>query len=182
MERENREGGFTLIELILVIAIIGIVYTSLYNVNLLSWQFWNINRDRVELKQQVKVILTSLENDIRRAVDVKVENVGSDEYGNILLMNLGDTDEDGIDYFIKYIVENNTLYKYKTVESFTGPDSSDWPALDQWGSGRVLTQDIVTDCKFKYDYVDDFVYFIIDLENDTETYRLENNIHSRVYQ
>ena len=67
-----KNDGFTLVELLISIAIIGLIITALFNINIAGFKFLAFNRDRVELQQQARLISTNLERQIRKANSITV--------------------------------------------------------------------------------------------------------------
>lgn len=187
MDFKQKEDGFSLLEVILALTIIGIISVSIYNVNLAFWRFWNYNQDKVDIKQQGRVISNYLEKDIRRAIDVDVTDIDSDGESELLL-NLGDnggsddeTDE-FTDYYLLYTVVNNKLTLKKPKSSFndSGVSYPDWPTNSQWGNNRSITMEIINDHQFTFDSNTGLVSFSFDLVNNNESYHVEGKIHPRV--
>src|SRR6056297_3952655 len=97
--REN--NGFTLLEIILAIAIIGLVITALFNINMAGFNFLNYNQDRVELQNQARLITTNLEKYIRNGVFAK------DIYNKKALVII--TPNDSNNNIIFYVNDNKQL-------------------------------------------------------------------------
>ena len=133
--KNNR--GFTLIEVLVSIVIIGLVITALYNINIAGFNFLAFNRDRVELQDQSRLINTNLERQIRKANGI--DNDLSDQY-NLYFEN-GD----------RFFVENNIL-------KFT--DSSN-------GSTRNITTDVISSHNFSYDGESVIFEFELILDNSS---------------
>ncbi|MCK8816850.1 prepilin-type N-terminal cleavage/methylation domain-containing protein [Natroniella sulfidigena] len=67
MQNFHKEEAVTLIELLIVIAIIGVVFTAIYNTHLTGWRVWSFSQDRVELQQAARLIMMQIGRDARRA-------------------------------------------------------------------------------------------------------------------
>src|SRR6056297_323295 len=116
----NNNKGFTLIEVLVSILIIGIVIMALYNMNIAGFNFLAYNQDRVELQDQARLISTNLERQIRKSSGI--DNSSSDQ-NNIYFEN-GD----------RFLVENKVLKFYD--------DSS--------GTTRNITTDVISSYSFSY--------------------------------
>lgn len=71
--------GFTLIEVIISIAVIGLIISALFNINIAGWEFFNYNQDRVTLISEARLINTNLERQIRNSKSI---TISSDTSGN----------------------------------------------------------------------------------------------------
>lgn len=61
------EAGFTLIELLLVITILAIISGAIYSSNLSAVRSWDFNRNRIDLQQSARVVISNLTKDARNA-------------------------------------------------------------------------------------------------------------------
>ncbi|HMA60443.1 MAG TPA: prepilin-type N-terminal cleavage/methylation domain-containing protein, partial [Halanaerobiales bacterium] len=78
------KSGFTLIELLVVVVILGLVITAVLNINLGGFKFLLLNRDRIKLQDEARLISTNLERQIRKSSGI--DNDKSDRY-NLYLEN-----------------------------------------------------------------------------------------------
>ncbi|WP_408956424.1 PilW family protein [Natroniella sp. ANB-PHB2] len=77
MQSFHREQkAVTLIELMIVIAIIGVVFTAIYNTHLTGWRVWNFSQDRVKLQQTARLLMMRISRDARSARKLKIEPDG----------------------------------------------------------------------------------------------------------
>lgn len=186
---KNSEQGFTLLEILLAISIIGIIGVYISNIHLTAWQLFNKGQTTINLNQQARIIDSYLKNDIKRAVDVDIRDVDSDG-DNELLLNLGEntnSDQDDTDdmthYYLQYNVKNQRLNIKKTANFFndSGVRYPNWPEPAAWGENRAITKDIVSDFEFK-DLNNNrqliFYEFKISMDNDLTT--VSNTIHPRI--
>jgi len=133
----NNNKGFTLIEVLVSILIIGIVIMALYNMNIAGFNFLAYNQDRVELQDQARLISTNLERQIRKSSGI--DNSSSDQ-NNIYFEN-GD----------RFLVENKVLKFYD--------DSS--------GTTRNITTDVISSYSFSYPDNSVVFEFILNLDNSS---------------
>lgn len=82
----NKNKGFTLIEVIVSIAVIGLIISALFNINLAGWKFFNYNQDRVDLMSEGRLISTNLERKIRSSNGIDTDASNS----NKLVFSNGD--------------------------------------------------------------------------------------------
>lgn len=133
---ENNRG-FTLIEVLVSIAIIGLVITALFNMNIAGFNFLAYNQDRVELQDQARLITTNLETQIRKSSGI--DHTMSDQ-NNLYLKN-GD----------RFYVQNNIL-KFS--------DSSS-------GTTRNITTAVISSHSFSYDGESVIFSFNLNLDNSS---------------
>jgi len=136
MIMENNRG-FTLIEVLVSIAIIGLVITALFNMNIAGFNFLAYNQDRVELQDQARLITTNLETQIRKSSGI--DHTMSDQ-NNLYLKN-GD----------RFYVQNNIL-KFS--------DSSS-------GTTRNITTAVISSHSFSYDGESVIFSFNLNLDNSS---------------
>ena len=86
-----KNEGFTLIEIMVSIAIVGLILSALFNINVAGFRFLDYNRDRVGLQNQARLISTNFERQIRKASSITI---------NTDMTLNGDT---------TFFVQNNTL-------------------------------------------------------------------------
>ena len=129
--------GFTLIEVLVSIAIIGLVITALYNMNIAGFNFLAYNQDRVELQREARLISTNLETQIRKSSGI--DNDMSDQ--DNLYFDNGD----------RFYVQNNIL-KFN--------DSSS-------GTTRNITTDVISSHSFSYDGESVIFDFVLNLDNSS---------------
>lgn len=180
----KQEAGFTLIEVILALTIAGIISISIYNVNLFAWNFWSYNQDKVDLKQQARIITMYLEKDIKRATDIRLNDIDSDGNYDLLLLRFGDEGSNIRNDYRQYHVNDNKLAKALPEESAEDEDLTDlgadnWPL--SWSSNTYITREIID--SYEFDYVDgnkELIYFNFELIYGEQSYTVENKIHPRI--
>src|SRR6056297_2111785 len=94
------ERGFTLIELLVVVVILGLVITAVLNINLGGFKFLLLNRDRIKLQDEARLITTNLEREIRSSKGAENISVDSDDQ-SLKLITKGES--------IVFYVDNNNF-------------------------------------------------------------------------
>src|SRR6056297_1922614 len=97
------ERGFTLIELLVVVVILGLVITAVLNINLGGFEFLLLNRDRIKLQDEARLITTNLEREIRsskEAEEISVDGGPKIESLKLIIQE---------DFIVFYYVEDNNL-------------------------------------------------------------------------
>lgn len=76
------EAGFTLIELLLVITILAIISGAIYSSNLSALRSWDFNRNRIDLKQNARIVILNLVRDLRNANSISLDgdNFDGDDF------------------------------------------------------------------------------------------------------
>lgn len=91
----KKDFGFTLIEVLVTIAVLGVILTALFNINISSWKFFNYNQDRTELMNEARLITVNLERNIRNASEGTIINDGEN---NNEELELDGSKEFSVDY------------------------------------------------------------------------------------
>ena len=146
-----KNEGFTLIEVMVSIAIIGLILTALLNINIAGFKFMAYNRDRVELQNQARLINTNFERQIRKANSINVN--GDTNYNGDVTLNEN----------ITLYVQNNRLMINDSsgmVKSITDP------VIDEYGFNWV-------------DEDKGLVYFYFKLIKDNSSYEITNVFYPR---
>ncbi|TDX45193.1 prepilin-type N-terminal cleavage/methylation domain-containing protein [Orenia marismortui] len=125
----NTEKGFTLLELIMVIGLIGLLSTTLGSLIIGQYDAWDFNLNQTKLNDHSELILAHLEKDIRRTIDF-------DE--NSLEFKLDVDGDSDIDKVVKYQLSGQELIKL----TYLGSDTSN--PIDS----REIISDIVTSIDF----------------------------------
>mgnify|MGYP006296897341 CR=1 FL=1 len=159
-----QEEGFTLIEILIVLAIMGLVMTAVYSLHLTGWQVWNFNQQKVSNHQAGMIMMTRLMKDIRAASEVIIKDNGSD-----LRLKISDNSE--TDY-VRYVVDDNYLYyaKHEGIE---------WPT--RWNLDRRITDVVVNNFKCVKQEENNKILITINLSLGTgkEKYTLQNQVYLR---
>src|SRR6056297_2899122 len=112
------ERGFTLIELLVVVMILGLVITAVLNINLGGLKFLLLNRDRVKLQDEARLITTNLERRIRSATGAETISVDGDQE-SLKLTRQGDS--------LVFFVKDNSFqmgFLDPTIDTSTGISST----------------------------------------------------------
>lgn len=170
----NNENAFTLLEVIVSIALVSLVLGVLLNINLIGFKFWDINQENIELSQVVSIITANLDRNIRSAAVHNAENSDKDE----LILNLGDKGStDKSDYY-KYLVENNRLVLKKPATSGFSLNN-DLPDGVSWVKERNITDEIIKEDSLTVKLDNNTVKYSIVLMNENKEFSLENKIKPR---
>jgi len=175
------DNGFTLIEIMLSIVIIGLIVTALFNINIAGWRFLAYNQDRVKVQRQARLIDMNLEKNIRRATDVKLIDSDSDNIYEEIILKYWDTDNDSNINYARYLVDSNVFKEFNAdIDS-----SLDWPSNADWNLNRNLTDNII----ISYNFGDNdggnngsnvkSIYFKFSLNIDKSSYDISNRFHPR---
>ena len=166
--KANR-NGFTLIEVLVSIVIIGLIITAVFNINIAGWKFLNYNQDRVDLKSQARLASTNLERKIRSSIEVESSNNSiSDDGKNELVLSNGDTDNDGNTNYTVFYVESNRL-KMGNINGAVN--------YSNLFNKRNIIDEVIQDYEFTVS--DNLVYFYFDLEKDNVSYQISNKFYPR---
>ena len=167
--KEN--DGFTLVEVLLALAIFGLVLSALFNINVAGFRFLNFNQDRVDIMNDARLITTNLEREIRRSSGVQLLDIAGNSSDDLILTN-GDIDGDGnIDHTVFY-VDSNILK--------TGNIDGDVSTNSPVGLRNITGPYIINDGYFNLTGSGDLVSFYFELEKDNSTYGISNNFYPRV--
>jgi prepilin-type N-terminal cleavage/methylation domain-containing protein len=165
---EKREEAFTLIEVIVVIAVLAIVLGALSNILINGWRFWDFNQKSVDLSQATTLISANLDRNIRSSSDYDLSNP------NELLLYTGSGGDTSKDNFFKYSFENNRIVLYKPSSDPADPELS---SVGSWVLSRNITDPIVTDANFNF--IDPVIKYSITLENERKSITIDNVIKPR---
>jgi type II secretory pathway pseudopilin PulG len=162
----RREEAFTLIEVIVVIAVLFIVLGALSNIIINGWKFWDFNQQSVDLSQATTLISANLDKNIRSASEF---NVSSSEL--LLYTGNGGTSKDN---FFRYVLENDRLVLYKPQNN---PTDAKLSSVGTWDLNRNITGQILTSGNFYFS--NPVVGYSITLENDRKSITIDNVIRPR---
>ncbi|MFA5029255.1 MAG: prepilin-type N-terminal cleavage/methylation domain-containing protein [Patescibacteria group bacterium] len=152
--------GFTLIEVIISIAIAALLFTMVTSIYSLSQETYNHNDTKAEITQNGRVILDRLIREIRQTPEIVTEipetNGDPDSLPEEIMFQDGH-DTSNISY-IRYYLENSDIKRQSIVYSF--PEDPDiyvyWHATSQ--SGQAPEMNILED-KIIGEYVSDIEFW-----------------------
>lgn len=170
----KNNNGFTLIEIIISIAVIGLVITALFNINIAGWQFLNYNRDRVELQNQARLITTNLEKHIRNGL------LAEPIYENkaLAVITADDSDNSNIVFFVNTNKQLVMGYIDKSLETIKGYSLSTIEA--NLFNKRNITDSVITNYTFNKNSDDKLISFKFELVKDKSRYDISNKFYPRV--
>lgn len=171
---DTNEKAFTLIEVMVSIALISIILFTLFNLNLVSWKFYNLNDDNIQLSQAASVIAVGLDKNIRSAV---AHNIKSGEYSELIL-NTGEKNSDQKNDFLKYIVEDNKLLLKRPENDGFELNDDKLPKAINWRTDRVLSSKIVVQ-NFEIETDSGRIKYSMELEKGKSNFKLVNKIRPR---
>ena len=167
------KNGFTLIEIILAIAIIGLVITALFNINMAGFNFLNYNQDRVELQNQARLITTNLEKYIRNGVFAK------EIYNKKALVIITPNDSDN--NIIFYVNDNKRLIMGYIDETIDVIESYSLTTINSYlYNQRNITAPVIISNEFNKNINDRLVSFTFELNKDKSNYIIKNKFYPRV--
>ncbi|SHM24157.1 prepilin-type N-terminal cleavage/methylation domain-containing protein [Halanaerobium congolense] len=133
------DKGITLIEIIIVIAIVGIVSTAIYAAYFDSTRVWFFNKERIEVQQAQDIIQSWFANNIRQAKKITI----AEDY-------LGVTDNDYLkiettDNIIEFYIEsvNQTFvvkYNGGTAREISNLKIDSFKISEENGSIKIITE------------------------------------------
>jgi len=168
---KNR-NGFTLIEVLASIVIIGLIISVLFNINIAGFQFVAYNQDRVELQNQARLITSNLEKQIRQSQAAKVISVDSSDG-----LALDIPDEISLNNIVFFL--NNNQLKL----GFTTQDIADITSISSTSLiniKNISDSVIVNDGSYNFfNENNDLVEFQFKLEKDNSSYEIINKIYPR---
>jgi prepilin-type N-terminal cleavage/methylation domain-containing protein len=177
MKAVNKEEGFSLMEIMLALVIISTVMMIITNVNINAFRNWNYSYNKIDLVQQGRVISYFLERDIRKAIDVIVQD-------GELWINQGPVDSPVYDTYLKYYISSKKLMRKKVKENPAGfiVKYPDWPDSDDWSlyfTARAVTIDIIRSSQFT-ETAHNTIRYNFELTNSGQQYTVVNEIYPRI--
>ena len=163
----KEKQGFTLIELLVVVVIIGLVITAVLNINLGGFKFLLLNRDRIKLQDEARLITTNLERKIRSSTGAEEITVDGDDE-SLKLTTAGKS--------IVFYVDNNNFKMGlldPTIDTSTGISNTSLVDV------RNITNEVVIESHEFSVGTDDLVYFDLTLSKDNTTYQISNKFYPR---
>lgn len=121
MYKTKDEDGFTLIEIILAISIVGIIISTVFSANITGFRVLNFNRSTIDAQQAARIIFSRMNPYIRSAVEIdrtnfpyelkmkfpeKVDSSGNNYHGMIYGIK-----DNGEFFYKKVYTDGSTSYR-----------------------------------------------------------------------
>jgi len=147
----TKKEGFTIIEILISIVILGLIVTVLFNINIAGFKFLSYNQDVVELQNQARIINNSLERQIRKANKIEINS------NNEIVLSDGDV----------------KIYVDETVDPMR-------LQLENSSGIKNITDKIIEEYTFTMEDADSgLIYFYFKLKKDKSTYEIQNKFYPR---
>ena len=72
----NKNRGFTLVELLVVIAVAGLLLTLVLSLLLSGFESFGLGTDRADRQSDIRLVESIIHNDLRNAMCVKIDDLG----------------------------------------------------------------------------------------------------------
>ncbi len=150
------DEGLTLIEIMVVLAVIGIISTAIYNVQLTGFKTFKFNQDRINLNQEARIAMLKMSKKIKEAVEVK----NDESWPNDNLVIKWEESGNSV-YFAKYWIEEYKLY-YNEVSAAeiknydpTFDPNTEWPNWTSMTGKQPIATAIAEDITFDAQHTND---------------------------
>jgi len=136
VKRLRQRLGYTMVEIMMVIAIIGVMALIAPNFITQLNRFFILSRARIELQQEARAAMTIMTKDIRQAQNstIRIDNgTGQPSYSRIRFTTIDGRTiqyaQNGVNLVMTTGTRNNTLTKNLRYLAFTFPRSDDMGIL-----------------------------------------------------
>ena len=139
----KRNGGYSLIELVITLVIVSVLGLSLWPVVSLAFDTWNSFSTRKRLVQEGRVAMERITREARNGIWTG----GYNNFNNDTASNLEWDDQDGT------ITDFTSVqYKYRRLRFLSGPQTIDWTRKQKniAAPAPSLLAGTVTTCTFRY--------------------------------
>ena len=106
MQIINREGGFTIIELLITITILAFILAAIYSFYLAGVNSWNRSLERMENQQSARISLDRIIDDLRYAYAVELRDPDSEDVYREVRFKVHDDSRT-----LRYRLQSGTLVK-----------------------------------------------------------------------
>jgi hypothetical protein len=96
----SKEGAFSLVEILIIITVIGVILSLLYNLQLVGSNLWARDANRLELQLNSILFLKRINRDLRESVDI---SLFADNSILIIYLDGGES--------IKYFFRQTAIYR-----------------------------------------------------------------------
>lgn len=176
MNMKNWDNGFTLIEVLIIIFLIGILIFPIYSANIAAWNFWELSRTKIDLQQQARIISMYLDENIRSAIKIELKDEDMDGNMEKILINLGQIEGSTKNYYLQYSVVNNKLGFKESEGEYSG-----WPPAEDWSSYKYITEDIIdNEDLFNNEENSHLITYKIVLSDGSNSFIINKKIHPRI--
>jgi len=182
----NLKFGFTLIEVSVTMAILGLVLGSIYGVYNLSQKAYTTEENMIEITQNGRVVLERLSREIRQATEIVTELPDEEVSATSNIMF-----EDGHIlepyYYIRYFQDDGSIKREVLGFYFSGDPGETlvpWDALPP--PGQTLIMETIQGAQTIGEYVSQLKFWgsrvvsiVLELNKKENNLRLETNIFGR---
>lgn len=182
--------GFTLLEILVAIAISSMLLGALYGVYLTSYKSYTKSMGKAELNQNARIAMERITRDLRQAqkITTSLPPTGDDELnppaGEIQFQDGHDTSK--IQY-IRYFLSGGNLHR-QVIHYYFNADTSDWvswDAEDEYGPAQqsidedTIRADKITSLSF---FGNELITIDLISSDDSGTYNYESKVLGRNIQ
>ncbi len=131
----KQEKGFTLIEVLIAISIIGIIFTSIANSNITGFRVWNFNQEKIDVQQVGRIILARIGPYIRSTTEIDTTSLPDELHIKFPTRTDGNKDYNGMTFGVK----NSGEFFYR--KHYT--DGSNSNRMSITSSNNIIVKDLM---------------------------------------
>lgn len=166
----RQEKGFTLIEVLIAIAIVGIIFAAIANSNIMGFRVWNFNQEKIDIQQVSRIILDRIRPYIRAVTEIDTSYLPDDLYIKFPTRTDEGKNYNGITFGLR---ENGEFFYQK---HYTDPDEPFSNQMSITSSDNIIIKDLI----FNYDSSKKIVEIQFTLEkNGVNDYTVVDSIFLR---
>lgn len=188
----KQKSGFTLVELLITIAIFILIVVVIFNIQLLSQKFYQQGETRAELLQNGRVILERMTREIRQAKEIVTE-LSDDETGATGTIEFQDGHDISFIHYLRYFRDDiaETIKREEVAYYFSiSGDAASTSTYQAWDAeppeGEILKTVSLENHQIIGEYVADLkiwglevINISMTLEKQDQTIELRTKIFGR---